>query len=372
MKRDHPGKHAALFTTALAGGGAERMMLNLAEEFMKRGLAVDFVVTRARGAYIKRVPKKVRLVDLMSSRIITALPSLVLYLRKERPQAMLSALKPANCLAVWARILAQVDTRLILSERSILSLSIAGDEKYRTRLMPKLMRWTYPRADAVVAISAGVADDLTSTIGLSREAIDVIYNPAYKPDILKDAEIQPNHPWLLTSDVPVIVSVGRLVPVKDFLTLMQAFAVLRRVREARLVILGEGEARADIECLAQKLNVEQDVELPGFVDNPYSYMRHAALVVMSSRWEGFGNVLVEAMACGTPVVSTDCPGGPREILEGGKWGRLVPPGDSTALAHAILNSLQDPGLDPRERAFHFSVNRAADSYLNLLFPPTDG
>ncbi|NLO89188.1 MAG: glycosyltransferase, partial [Clostridia bacterium] len=188
---------------------------------------------------------------------------------------------------------------------------------------------------AVVAVSQGVADDLVKTTGLMRELIKVIYNPIVTPELLEKAKESIGHPWFKPGQPPVILSAGRLTAAKDFPTLIHAFARVRAERLARLMILGEGEERPNLESLVRELGLESDVSMPEFVENPYAYMARAAVFVLSSAWEGFGNVLVEAMAVGTPVVSTDCPSGPAEILEGGKWGKLVPVGDVEKLAKAL-------------------------------------
>lgn len=354
--------------TALAGGGAERVMLTLAGAFADRGLAVDLVLTRAQGAYEDAIPPGIRIIDLKAPRIIVALPRLVRYLRRERPTVMLSALAPTNCLAVWARCLALVDTRLVLSEHSTLSKASAYAVTRRARILPRLMRWSYRWADSVVAVSEGVADDLSVMLGLARSRIVVIHNPVVTWELLSKAKEPLLHPWFLPGAPPVVLGVGRLMAAKDFPTLIRSFARLRRSRYARLMILGEGEHRASLEALVAELGLQQDVVFPGFVANPYQYMANAALFVLSSRWEGLPTVLIEAMACGIPVVATDCPSGPREILEGGKWGKLVPVGAEVDLAEAIEECMINEEPSVRTRAMHFSAERIATHYLNLLVP----
>jgi glycosyltransferase involved in cell wall biosynthesis len=355
---------------AFSGGGSARVMLELATGFSDAGHDVELVVTRARGELVDSVPKNVKLVDLGARRIATALPALVTYLRQERPDVVLSALAPANCIAVWARALSRVPFRLVLSEHSTLSLATAGATTYRARFLPALMRRAYPKADGVVAVSGGVADDLARTIGLSREQIKVIYNPVVTPRLETMSREPVHHPWLQPGQPPVILGVGRLTPPKDFPTLIRAFARLREQHDARLMILGEGEERGNLEELVTELGLEADVALPGFASNPYAYMRATNLFVLSSRWEGLGNVLVEAMACGMPVVSTNCPSGPAEILEHGRWGELVPVGNPEALGEAISRTLARglKGVNGRTcRPQSFTVEDAVDRYLKVLF-----
>ncbi|MGB9554008.1 MAG: glycosyltransferase, partial [bacterium] len=304
----------ALFLPSLHGGGAERVKVNLAQGFAERGLKVDLVLAKAEGPYLSRVSSKVRVVDLRAKRVLYSLPALVQYLRRERPAALLSALNHANVVAIWAKKLACVKTRLVATEHTVLSQSTENTSSLRGRLMPLLIRLFYPWADAVVAVSRGVAEDLSSMTGLPLNKIKVIYNPVITPELFAKAEEPVDHPWFRPGEPPVILGVGRLTAAKDFPTLIRAFALVHKERPARLMILGEGEDRPELEALVRELGLEQDVALPGFVENSYKYMKRAAVFVLSSRWEGLPTVLIEALALGTPVVSTDCPSGPKEIL----------------------------------------------------------
>ncbi len=357
----------ALYLPSLRGGGAERVMVELSNGFVARGLAVDLLLANTEGPFLGDVTASVRVVDLGAQRVASSLPGLVRYLRRERPCAMLSALNHANVIALLARRLAGGRTRLVVSEHSHLSLSMKAESSRRGRLMPWFMRYAYPWADGVVAVSAGVADDLARVIALPRQSITVIYNPVVGEATLSGANAALDHPWFAPGEPPVVLGVGRLTAVKDFSLLLRAFAKVRKMRPLRLMILGEGELRPELEALARQMGIGADVALPGFQANPLVYMRRAALFVLSSRFEGLGNALIEAMACGTPVVSTDCPSGPAEILEGGRWGRLAPVGDAEALAEAMLATLaetQHP--DVAHRARDFGVDRAVDGYLRVL------
>jgi len=361
------GNKIALFLPSLRGGGAERVMVNLARGFSEKGLEVDLVLAKAEGPYLSEVPAGVRVIDLHSSRVLASLPGLVRYLRRERPQAILSAMDHANIVAIWVRKLARVQSRVVVTVHSTLSRATTNSNNPRGRLMPRLIRMFYPWADAVVAVSGGVAEDLAKTTGLPQEQIRVIYNPVVTPEILEKAEEPLNHPWFAPGEPPVILSAGRLTRAKDYPTLIRAFALVRRERPARLMILGEGEERPKLEALVRELDLDEDVSLPGFVDNPYAYMARSAVFVLSSAWEGFGNVLVEAMAVGTPVVATDCPSGPAEILEGGKWGKLVPVGDIEKIAKAIIDTLEDLNRpDVAKRAQDFGIEKPVQNYLRVL------
>jgi len=339
-----PTKNVAFFLPSLGGGGAERVIVNLAQGFAGRGLKVDLVLAKAEGAYLSQIPLQVRVVDLGARRVLCSLPGLVRYLRRERPQAMLSTLNHANIIALWAKKLAHVPTRLVVREANTVSMEATNVATLKGKLMPHLIRIFYPWADAIVANSRGVAEDLMKLTGLPPDNIKVIYNPVVTPELFVKAEEPLDHPWFGPGEPPVILGVGRLTKQKDFPTLIRTFALVRKERPARLMILGEGEERPNLEALVRELGLEEDVALPGFVENPYKYMKRAAVFVLSSRWEGLPNALIEALALGAPVVATDCHGGPREILEDGKWGHLVPIGDIEALAKAILNVLYKPEL----------------------------
>jgi len=362
------GNKLALFVPSLRGGGAERVMVNLARGFADRGLKVDLVLAKGEGLYLSQVPDKVRLVDLRAKRMASALPPLMTYLRREKPRSFLSAMMHTNVIAILARKLAKVDTRIVISEHSTLSISSRNAKSLRERYLPLIAKRIYPWADMIVAVSKGVADDLVCTLGLPRERIGVIYNPIVTPELLEKAKETVKHPWFQPGGPPVILGVGRLTKPKDFPTLLRAFASVRKEGRSRLVILGGGEERPNLEALAEEFGIAEDVDIPGFVENPYKYMACARVFVLSSRWEGFGNVIVEAMACGTPVVSTDCPSGPAEILEDGRYGELVPVGDYEALARSILSTLDNPISTSvlQQRARDFSVEKIADQYIDVL------
>jgi glycosyltransferase involved in cell wall biosynthesis len=361
-------KHIALFLPSLRGGGAEKVMVNLALGFVEQGLKVDLVLAKAEGPYLSRVPEEVRVVDLGARRVLYSLPGLVRYLRRERPQAMLSALNYANIVAIWAKLLARVQTHLVVSEHNTLSCSTQNASSVRVKLLPLLIKIFYPYADAVVAVSHGVAEDLITMTGLPMEKVKVIYNPVITPELFAKAEEPLDHPWFRPGEPPVVLGVGRLTKQKDFPTLIRAFALVRKERPARLMILGEGEERPKLETLARELGIEEDFVLPGFVENPYKYMKRASVFVLSSRWEGLPTVLIEALALGVPVISTNCPSGPAEILEHGKWGCLVPVGEPHLLARAILEILQNDVRIPSHKTAweRFSKENAVIAYLQVL------
>jgi len=357
-------KHIALFTTFLGSGGAERVMVNLAKGFRDHGLEVDLVLTRF-GPRQYEIPSGVRLIDIGAPRIYAALPGIIRYLRQAQPDIVLSAGAAVNVTVLLAWRLSRSRARIFVAEHISQIEATRNSRDWRRKILPAFIRKTYPWADGIVAVSKGAADQLVKISAIPKHKIRVIYNPVVSEELFVKAEQPLNHPWFRKGEPPVILAAGRLILQKDFTTLIRAFAVVRRERPARLMILGEGKDRDQLEALVRELGLEEDVALPGFVNNPYQYMRRAAVFVLSSKWEALPTVLIEAMACGCPVVSTDCPSGPAEILENGKWGRLVPVQSPELLAKAILETLECP-IYATEHARQFSLERATQEYLRLL------
>ena len=356
----------ALFTTFLSSGGAERVMVNLAEGFRDYGIKVDLVLTRI-GPRSYAVPHGVRVINLEAPRIYASLPRIVHYLKRERPVALLSANTPVNVTVLLAWRLARIPARIVIAEHITLSELLRHTSDWRIRLLPRFIRLCYPWADAVVAVSKGAAEDLLRIVSLPEGKLHVIYNPVVTPAVFVKAEEPLDHPWFAPGEPPVILGVGRLTTQKDFPTLIRAFALVRKELPARLMILGEGRDRPKLEALVRELRLEEDVAMPGFVDNPYKFMKRASVFVLSSKWEALPTALIEAMACGCPVVSTDCPSGPAEILENGKWGHLVSVGDYEALAKAILSTINTPVKNAEDRAREFSLEKAVSEYVKLLY-----
>ena len=363
----------SIFLPSLNGGGAERVVVTLANGIAKRGFRVDLVLANANGTYLQDVSPAVRIVDLKAGRVIKALLPLASYLKREKPRAMLSAMNHANVVAIAAKTLAGVSIHLVVSEHNTISVEHTRAKGWFARTTFMLVRRLYARANGICTVSAAASQDLAQFIGISPSQIQTIYNP-FDLGKIQRLSMQPvEHPWLQADQPPVLLGIGRLTPQKDFNLLIHAFAKLRQQRTVRLLILGEGPHRQELEALSQTLGLgPDDVALPGFVDNPYAYMKRCAAFVLSSQWEGLPTVLIEAMACGSAVVSTNCPSGPAEILEDGLWGRLVPVGDATALSRAIADTLDMPSdkcPNVRVRAADFEQERAVDAYLQLLGLP---
>lgn len=355
----------------LRGGGAERVAVNLANELSRRGYSIDMVLLSATGAFLGDLNPQVRVVDLRVKRFRGTLLPLAKYLRRNKPAALLACMWPLTAIAVLARIVSSMRTRVIVAEHTTWSRS----ELLRRATVGWQVRITmhlaFPQAAGIVAVSRGAADDLAHFARLERNKITVVYNPLVGSDKAAERGMLATADWW-NGPHRRLLAVGTLTAIKDYSTLLEAFAQLRQKIRARLLILGEGESRADLEALTRKLGIQKDLFMPGFVKEVAPYFKHAELHVLSSTGEGFGNVIVEALAAGTPVVSTDCPSGPREILCDGRYGRLVPVGDAAALADAMAQSLAS--THDREalkaRAQDFSIDKATDRYLELLLPST--
>lgn len=361
------GVDVALFLPSLAGGGAEQVFATLSGLFAARGLAVDLVVARREGPLLARVPPAVRLIDLGVSRPSRGIPALIRYLRRERPCALISALTHANLAAAIAHRLARVDGRCVLSERADVSIALRREKRRLDRwLTVALGKRVYPWSDAVVAVSQGAALSVRQMFGLPQEKLRVIYNPVDVARIRLAAQAEVCFPW--ADAHPVLIAVGRLTAAKNFPLLLRAF---RRVRErvpCHLAIVGEGEERRSLESLAGELSISEHIWLPGFRDNPWSFMARAAALVCSSDYEGLPNVLIEALALNLPIIATDCPSGTSEILGGRRYGLLTPPGDEEALAAAMLRVLAEDGpqFDCEQAVARFQPEKIADQYLNVL------
>jgi glycosyltransferase involved in cell wall biosynthesis len=355
-----------LFVPSLKCGGAETVMVNLANEFTSRCLSVDLVVLSSNGPLRKILNPDVNVIDLNASRLLTGFIPLGLFLRKKKPKVVISAMKHANIIILVASKVFFTDTLIIVTEHNHVQLSIQSLSRPVGWLIKKLIQLTYPWAKNIVAVSEGVAESLKVLIKFQSNKINVIYNPIIYPGLEKKKKEYPQHRWLIAKKQPVFLAAGRLTDQKDYPNLLRAFSLLVKKVPCKLIILGEGELRMKLERMVKEIGLENSVDLFGFVENPISFMNHCDVFVLSSKWEGFANVIVEAMYCGAKIVSTDCLSGPREILEKGKWGKLVKICDPVELADAMLKSLSLSKLSVEQRANFFSTKRSTDKYLNLI------
>lgn len=375
----HSSPDIALFMRSLKGGGAERVTANIAAGLARSGLKVDLVMVTATGQYLSDLPEGVNIVDLgvypcqqlgplqlpTGFQAFRSLIKLTQYLKQQQPRVLLSATHFLNEVAVLARRMAGVSTRVIVAEHTTLSIEAQHAEPRSAKLIPLTARLTYPLADGIVAVSKGVAQDLSDHAGLDTKLIQVLYNPVVTQQLYQKAKHSPNHPWLADKVVPVVVASGRFVQQKDFSILLRAFAQLPQ--PVRLIMLGDGPEREALATLTQSLGIESQVDFPGFVTNPYAYMARADMFVSSSAWEGLPTVLIEALALKLPVVATDCPSGPAEILNYGKYGHLVPVKDVSALAAAMSQVLAgDHKVVPQAHIDQFTSRAAIARYITFF------
>ncbi|MCG6897609.1 MAG: glycosyltransferase [Thiocapsa sp.] len=365
-----PQRIACFFSTS-GHSGVDRFARHLIPALARRGYRVDLLKVRQHGPDLEGLPHGVQIIDLGTRHTYACLPEVLRYLRRSRPAVMLSDKDRVNRLALLARWLSRTGTRLVLRTGTTVSADLASRGPLDRWAQRRSIGWLYRFADQVIVPSRGAADDMAAYTGLDRERIRAVPSPIVPASLLTASLARPEHPWLGDPDHPLILSVGELCSRKDFPTLIRAFARVRARRASRLMILGRGNARERLLALAETLGVAQDVDLPGFVAQPYAYMAHASLLAFSSRWEGLPFVPVEALAVGTPVVSTDCPSGPREILQDGRIGRLVPVGDDAALADAILATLEDPPAKAtlQDAARVFEIEASTNAYLDAMGLP---
>ena len=357
-------KSIGIYLTSMTIGGAERVALDLSIGLSDHGYDVDLVLVDASGDLLDEVPDNVSIVDLGAKRVATSLLPLRRYLTSREPDVLYSMMTEPNLIAIAAHQLASTNTRLVISEHNMLSHSI---DSLKDRLI-RLGAWaSYPLADHAVAVSKGVRNDLLDKTRLEDDSISMIYNPVRVESVREQSSEPVDHEWLADESLEVVLSGGRHEPQKGFDTLLDAFARLKR-DNVRLVLFGKGPETEALQRQAIELGISDRVSFLGFVDNPYSYMSAADVFVLSSVHEGFGLVLIETMACGCPVVSTDCESGPDEILDGGKYGLLVPVGDKEALADGISQMLTDP-TDPdvlQSRAADFGAKNALSRYESIF------
>lgn len=397
--------HVALVLPNLRAGGAERSLLGVASGLIERGHRVDLVLFGSRIHYPHQVPENARLfvVDnrpdertrdkaahvlerliqlsapsepldwihilgalkwdplcLPNARLMRQTRAVAAYMTRERPDCILPSLPSAKTATLLACGLSPNPPPVVPTIRN----AIQGRRRHHKRRYRRL----FGRASHIVCVSEGVASGLVEQLGVPGTMVSTIYNPVVTAALDVQMAQPTDHPWMNGEGPPVILAAGRLSRQKDFSTLIRAFVRVAARRPARLIILGEGRLRKPLERLIKRLNLTDQVSLPGWVDNPFAFMSRAALLVSSSRYEGLPGVLVQALACGCPCVSTDCPSGPAEILQGGKLGPLVPVGDPVRLAEAMTSVLDRPANKDklRERAAHFSASSVVSAYEDLI------
>lgn len=360
----------AIYMHDLAGGGVERQSLIIAEEFRRSGINVTLVLHRLRGQLLNEMPSDLRVVDLNSTRTLGDVPRLVQFLRRERPDFLLANLDLNNVAALLAKGVGFSGTQVVICQHNPISASFVNCENWMYKFVAPSYRMLQPLISRAVAVSAGVADELHDLAGLPRERIVTINNPVIGPEFHGRSQEDVYHPWLGTGETPVFVTAGRLVTQKDHETMLRALALHRQRGNSRLIILGSGPLEGALRSLTQELGIAEAVDFAGFIPNALPYFRQADAFLLSSRCEGFGNVIVESMGCGTPVISTRCEHGPAEILDDGRYGVLVPPRSPETLAEAMNEAAtlrhRFPPEILRHRAADFSYAACAARYMAMF------
>ena len=362
-----PVKHIALILGSLRMGGAERASVNLLNEFVQRGIRCDIVLVNEAGEFLVELHPEINIISLGKSRTLFSGLALCRYLKKIRPQIIIAGQTHVQLMTLWARNRTARHIPVILNEHSTFSANHPLDN-WKSNLMRKLVSRWFSSADEITAVSTGVAEDLIKEFPNLQSKVSVVYNPVINESLKAKSLLDVSLPWKKDSEIPFIIAAGRLVPDKDFKLLVEAVALVRKEKRVRLLILGEGEERQSLYNLSQELGFEDDISLYGYSSNPYALMKHASLFVLSSRREGLPMALIEAMACDLPIVSTDCPSGPREILHDGKYGALVPMGEVDSLAKAIFVSLRNQvSFRTSEEAIRpYFASTVCDKYLELM------
>ena len=365
------------FLPNLEGGGAEKSVIRLIRGLNKENFQLSLLLGKIKGPLKEEIHKEVSVKELNTLHIRYAFLKLIKYFQQERPDIFVSFLSHVNVTSVLAKIFSRTKTKLIISERTTFSHIPEITKTIKNKLLASLflkplVKFTYPLADAIVCVSKGVAEDISRFLLFKINKVKVIYNPTVSDELYTLANQPVEHLWFLNKKIPIILAVGRLTKAKDYPTLLRAFALISKKKKVRLVILGEGEERKSLKNLVRELDISENIAFLGFQKNPYKYMQKASVFVLSSKREGFPNVLVEAMACGVPVVSTDCQSGPNEIIKNGENGILVPVGDEEALAEAILKVLDNSLLQQRfsiegkRKAQGFTAEKSIKEYEKLF------
>jgi glycosyltransferase involved in cell wall biosynthesis len=353
----HSNPDISFFQSSMIVGGAQRVFANLVRSFDSKGYNVDLVLTEKKGEFLKNVPRTVRIVELNSPRMLTSFPNLTWYLKRNSPKALL-ATTGANKVASFVNTYYKNETNITIR------LANTPDKESQEKMNNIFMNNYYPNADSIITLSNDAKAFLSNECNIREEKIKTILNPVDIDRITNMSE----RPLKEDFQAPIIMAVGSLINQKDFSTLIRSFALVKDEINSNLVIAGEGENRRNLNDLSRELGIEENVHLMGYEPNPYKYVAKSSVFVLSSAWEGCPNVLLEALACGTPVISTDCPGASEEILNGGEYGPLVPVGDHTALAQQILRTMKNPLSSEKlqSRAEDFSIETVSEKYEEVL------
>jgi len=367
-----PQSRLSFFIPDLTLGGAEQVTVTIINGLAKRGYDIELLLSRADGALQSELSEEVEVVELGPPRfpalgVAEHARTLVKHLRRRQPAVLFTHLAHVSVVTLAARTAVDIDTAVVPTHHK--SFHTAPDPSLKDRAVRQLVPRFYPKADRVIAVSGGVADSLARHTPVAREDISVLHNPVDVETVRERARTPVDHRWLDDDETDVVLFVGRHENQKDLETWLRAF---ERVHDehptARAIIVGTGSRHEDVRSMAEQRGLDDVVSMPGYVENPYQYMGQADVFLLSSRYEGLPTVLIEALACGCPVVATACPSGPREILDDGEYGPLAPVGDAAALAEGVGTALSDP-VDAEtlgRRADEFATPAVIDNYERFI------
>jgi glycosyltransferase involved in cell wall biosynthesis len=363
-------KRVAFLSAALIGGGAERCIINLVTEFSKKNLIIDLLVIDGTGLNSLELPTNINLIIFNSNRVLTCIPELLSYLKFYRPDVLFSAMDYVNLISIFVKFISFVPTKFVVSIHAQLHFFYGEKRSLKSILNKVLLKLAYSYADEIITVSSGLKKELNDILKIKNN-VTVIYNPVINQNLFDLSNEFDDHPWISSDSHTLIVSIGRLSPEKDFPTLIYAFNNIKNHKNIKLLILGEGSERKNLENLIISLDLQSQIQMLGFLKNPYPILKRASCFVLASKSEGFGNVLVESLALGCPVVSTDCPYGPNEILDGGSLGCLVPIGDHITMSNSIIKIIKGEYffdfdlINKKIKIFH--SDSVSEKYFSVFF-----
>lgn len=366
---DKTNKKLCFFLPTLGDGGLTKVSLTLLHQLSNKGYNIDLIMTSKEQPeqLLTLIPKCVNLIKLSSSRTITSIIPLAQYLQRTQATVLMSGGPSSNCVALLAKIISRSNIKTIITEHSLPSVDVKESGKYNAHILPILMKRLYPSADHIVAVSNAVAKDLSKFINFSIDSIKVIYNPIVNSNLIEKANEKVIHPWLSNKSAPVIIFVGRLVSLKNIPMIIKSIALVNRLIDCKLLLIGEGPEKPHIANLVKKMHIEDKVSFVGYCENPYPYMKASDLLVLASQWEGLPTVMIECMACNTPVVATNNLEGAAEILNIWKNGILTEPNEN-AIAQAVIDiitrKITFEGI--KDDSQKFSSDNSVDQYISLI------